>query len=352
MAKIFDLENFPTSKNAKKMLSYVTENFYDTSYVGKWIYQVMGLEFDDIWELFEEDLAKQLFVETATWGLYLHEIKWSLPIRENLSVEERRKLIYEKRDYHAPMTPWKMEQFLYDVIGMEVHVADVHDASRFNFVPEHPNIFKVFFVGDETLDVKKAKFLINKLKQSHTAYTINDRREVVIDESDLERIILSNINFGIRWNFWDVRTFDGKWLFDGEYLMDARRRYGMRIDITRLVAVMNEKEEMRPASIKYRLGISEKEKPTLRFQYGFAVTVWPFFYFDGTWLFDGERHMNARIMRRSNEKLRLSAKVKETETFAKFTIGKYSKNYWVFNGEIPMDGSRHFDSVYREEEIV
>lgn len=31
----FDLEQFPTSESAKRMLSYVTPGFYDNSYVGK-----------------------------------------------------------------------------------------------------------------------------------------------------------------------------------------------------------------------------------------------------------------------------------------------------------------------------
>ena len=41
-----ELELFPTSESALKMLSYVTPGFYDKSYVGKWMFQVMGLEYD------------------------------------------------------------------------------------------------------------------------------------------------------------------------------------------------------------------------------------------------------------------------------------------------------------------
>lgn len=96
----FDLEQFPTSESAKRMLSYVTPGFYDNSYVGKWLYQVMGLEYDDARKLAEE-LQYQMFPETATWGLMYHEIKWGLPVRTNLSYEERRQLIYQKEcDYH------------------------------------------------------------------------------------------------------------------------------------------------------------------------------------------------------------------------------------------------------------
>mgnify|MGYP001100743238 FL=1 len=71
----FNLENFPTSNSARKMLGYVSDGFYDESYVGKWIYQVMGLEYDRALEMVK-DLPAQFFPETATCGLMYHEIKW------------------------------------------------------------------------------------------------------------------------------------------------------------------------------------------------------------------------------------------------------------------------------------
>ena len=95
-----ELELFPTSESALKMLSYVTPGFYDKSYVGKWMFQVMGLEYDKALKLAEE-LPEQFFPETATWGLCWHEIKWGLPVQENLSYQERRQAIYEKRHYGA-----------------------------------------------------------------------------------------------------------------------------------------------------------------------------------------------------------------------------------------------------------
>ena len=114
--KKFDLEHFPTSESAKRQLSYVSDSFYDESYVGKWLFQVMGIEYDQARELLE-DLPNQFLPETATWGLRFHEEKWGLPVRENLPYEERRRLIYQKRDYRAPMTPYRMDQFLSDATG-------------------------------------------------------------------------------------------------------------------------------------------------------------------------------------------------------------------------------------------
>lgn len=170
----FNLEDFPTSKSAKKMLSYVTDGFYDKSYVGKWLYQVMGLEYDKALEVAEQ-LPAQFFPETATWGLMYHEIKWGLPVRENLSYEERRRLICQKRDARAPMTPYRMESYLEAMTGLRVHVADCHDLGRYATGFGHPNMFLVTVIGDikdSSLDLADIRKFIDSQKQSHTAYTI------------------------------------------------------------------------------------------------------------------------------------------------------------------------------------
>lgn len=176
----FDLGNFPTSESAKKMLGYVSDGFYDESYVGKWIFQVMGIEYDKALDI-AMDLPAQFFPETATWGLMYHEIKWGLPVRVNLPYEERRKQIYLKRDYRTPMTPWRMERYLADATGFEVHIADINDPGEYGFVPQHPNMFKAYFLGEGTLDARIVFGALNQLKQSHTTYKVQDRKNVMIE---------------------------------------------------------------------------------------------------------------------------------------------------------------------------
>ena len=56
----FDLENFPVSESAKNMIASVSDGFYDNSYVGKWLYEVMGQEYDTAREI-AEDILNQLF---------------------------------------------------------------------------------------------------------------------------------------------------------------------------------------------------------------------------------------------------------------------------------------------------
>ena len=183
----FDIENFPQSESAKRMLSYITKGFYDKSYVGKWMFEVMGREYDSVRELIE-DLPNQFFPETATWGLTYHEIKWGLPVMRYLSYEERRKIIYQKRDFKAPMTPYRMEEYLSAITGFKVTVADIHDPGEYGFKPPHPNVFQVTFEGEGRLDVEEARKLVKEIRQSHTTCYVNEVVKVCVDCRYIEKI--------------------------------------------------------------------------------------------------------------------------------------------------------------------
>ena len=205
----FDIEKFPTSRAAVDMLHSISEGFYQNSYVMKWLLQVEGLEWDGAESILRE-LPLQFFPETATWGLVYHEQKWQLPVKYNLGYGERRKLIYQRRDFKAPMTPYKMELYIGKVLGIETHITDCHDPGERGFMTGHPNIFKATFVTESTLDVAAVSGVLDKLKQSHTVYTIEDLIQTVIDSSSLERFLFRNINQRVTIPFWGGFVFDGK----------------------------------------------------------------------------------------------------------------------------------------------
>ncbi len=230
------LEAFPTSRSAQRMLSYVSDGFYDNSYIGKWLFQVMGLEYDTALAA-AESLPEQFFLETATWGLKYHEIKWQLPVREELSYEERRQIIRRKRDFKAPVTPANMEAYLDGVFEFRIHVADIHDPGPYLYIPNHPNVFRVYFVGGNTLNVKEARRIISWLKQSHTTYEISDRMELEVDNSGLGRFQLPAVRFRARMPYWRCRVYDGSSRYDGSWKYDARRQYEPKLKvITRVKA--------------------------------------------------------------------------------------------------------------------
>lgn len=292
-----DLENFPTSRSALRMLDDVSTGFYENSYVGKWLYQIMGIEYDDAFQLVET-LTEQFFIETATWGLRYHEEKWQLSVREDLSFEERRRLIYRKMAYRAPMTPYWMEKYLLNATGYKVSIADCHDLGEYGYKLTHPNRFRADFTVEGTLDVKKVKRILNNIKQSHTIFSIYDRIADVMDNKNLEYFMLVRLMIFMRIPFWGCHIFDGTWIFDGSGLMDAKRRYDLRM------------------SLKYYMGTVY----SLSGSYGLL--------FDGTWNPDGSGRFDAEYS------------------------GGYvdiRRNLWYFDGTECFDGSKKLNAMYRRE---
>lgn len=292
-AKKIDLENFPTSQSAQNMLATVTPGFYDQSYVGKWLYQVMGLEFDEAERLIAEELPLQFFPETATWGLMYHELKWGLPVRDYLSYDERRKLIYEKRDQRAPMTPYRIETMLANVTGFWANIADIHDGGKYGYKVSHPNTFIAVFVGDGSLNTKAVKRLLDSAKQSHTTYTIIDRMDTVLDCTTLEQMLLRNINIKAAVPFWRAALLDGSGYLDGSMLLDSMREYDLILGL-----MYRQGEFYTPQSIDLsrmriwlQYGVTEQYTGLKSLQ-EMAVYFWPALRLDGSVLLDGSETLN------------------------------------------------------------
>lgn len=209
-----DLEAFPASEAAKRMLSYVTPGFYEKSYVGKWLYEVMGQEMDKAAGLFEE-LPNQAFPETATWGLGYLEEKYGLPNRSGLPDQERRRIICQKRDIRAPMTPFAMERLLKNITDFEVFILDSNDAAFERLPDRHPNIFKVILAGNGTAEITKIQSLLNQVKQSHTVYSLSYYEHSGYEEKMLyENAVCFRTGFYPRYNL-AFLNLDHMWKLDG-----------------------------------------------------------------------------------------------------------------------------------------
>lgn len=366
-----DLENFPTSSSALRMLDDVSTGFYENSYVGKWLYQVMGLEYDDAFRL-AEALPDQFFPETATWGLRYHEEKWGLLVRESLDYEERRKLIYQKRDYRAPMTPYRMETYLRNATGFETHISDCHDPGGDGYQPMHPNIFRVVFEGEGTLDVRKAKELIKKIKQSHTTFSIFDKVADIMDNRELEKIFLVKLRLHWFIPFWDCYVFDGTWNLDGSVQLCQQRRYDLRVELKYYEGIFYELAALHTKlfdgtwnldgsisldaeyqSFGLRIyGKIENENKAGSFCareiLGFIFDFWNLIYFDGKWKLDGKKYLNA-------SRCHMKAKVKthiavnsQTEEIRNEPV-EIRRNLWFLDGTLDMSGARILNAMQRKE---
>ncbi len=366
-----DLENFPTSSSALRMLDDVSTGFYENSYVGKWLYQVMGLEYDDAFIL-TQTLPEQFFPETATWGLRYHEEKWGLPIRESLEDEERRRLIYQKRDYRAPMTPHRMEYYLQNATGFAARISDCHDPGDDGWHPAHPNIFRAVFEGEGTLDVKKAKELLKKIKQSHTTFFIYDKVADVMDNRNLEQMLLWKLTMRTQVPFWGCYIFDGAWNLDGSVQLCQKRRYDLRLGLKYYMGIFYELAALhtklfdgtwnldgsvcldaayRSFRVKIYGKIESANKlgnPSVRETLAFIMDFWRLIYFDGRWKLDGKACLDAT-------RCRMEAAVKthivvngNTEEIRDGLV-EIRRNLWFLDGNVAMDGSRILNAMYRRE---
>lgn len=288
----YDLENFPVSESAKNMIASVSDGFYDNSYVGKWLYEVMGREYDTAREI-AEDILNQLFPETATWGLMYHEIKWGLPVRENLPYEERRQLIYRKRDYRAPMTPYRMEGYLKTATGFDVRIADINDPGDYGFVAPHPNVFKAYFMGEGTLASKRVRAMLNELKQSHTMFTMNDRTEIVSDNRNLEEMNLKKIIFHIAESFWYSDLLDGRKLLDGSSLLYPYMRYDLMLGFKYMLGGFTTPTDADLQKVKFRAEQeTENDVKAGAIRIASDIIFWNTHLLDGSWDLDGAHMLN------------------------------------------------------------
>ena len=161
-----DLENFPTNEVAKDMLTMVSP-IYDESYVGKWIFEVMSIYLGQAKETITS-MEYQAFVDRATWALMYHEIMHGLEVREDLTYEERRKIIKRKIASEMRCTPYYLGKAIAEGYDQIIRVYDVNDEGK---VFSNNSIFEVEFAG-ATSEFHTILESINELKQSQTEYNV------------------------------------------------------------------------------------------------------------------------------------------------------------------------------------
>ena len=162
---MFDINNFPTKESAKRMLSRITR-IYDKSYVGKWIFEVMGAEIDLMWDRIEE-LKLQASPGSATWGIQYWEQRYGIPPDPSLTLEERRKRIIERRMPRLPINPTRLERMLSAICGRDVTIKE-------NIAPYTFGIYIESSGGnDSPVDMDRMFDLLNRVKPAHQRYRMS-----------------------------------------------------------------------------------------------------------------------------------------------------------------------------------
>ncbi|MCD8198386.1 MAG: YmfQ family protein [Lachnospiraceae bacterium] len=205
----FDLEQFPTSESAQRMMSRVSP-IYEDSYVGKWLFEVMGLEWDEARELVDS-LRAQCFFEQCTWALPYWEQMYGITPDDSKTDEKRKTAVRVKMTRGGSVTPASLEDVLEAMTGRTVDVTEDNPHYQFTITIGE---------GSEAIDYTVIIEKVNKTKPSHLAYSINLLRKgtltvyIGVGLYAVKTITLTEMDeTGID----DVNILVDE---DGEYLMD------------------------------------------------------------------------------------------------------------------------------------
>ncbi len=165
-------EKIITSDEARKILNHVSP-IYGDSYVGLWLFQIIGSELDDI-KLWSEELKLQTSIQTATWSLPYWEREYDITPDADWNVEQRRLAVISKMRYKAPMNPKKLSEIASVFSGVPVDIAENTGKNKFSvYVRKNISVFSFF----------KAKAAIDRAKPAHLIYDIQitEIRESYVD---------------------------------------------------------------------------------------------------------------------------------------------------------------------------
>lgn len=151
-----------TSKKGQEMIKNISP-IYDKSKIEKAIYEAIGLEFDNADYLVEE-ILKQMFPQTATWGLVFWEQRLNISINSNEEIEKRRQKVITKMQTKWPLTPERMVNILKNYTNAEIEVIEGVDDFTFEVSLKTRNK-----IGDPLNEI------INKVKEvkpSHMSFVV------------------------------------------------------------------------------------------------------------------------------------------------------------------------------------
>lgn len=156
-----NIEQFPTNETALRMLEMVSP-IYEQSYVGKWLYQVMGAEVEKASNIVLA-LLNEAFPETATFSIPYWEELYGISSNESLSIEERRKRIIVKRSFRAPMNPARIELLIKEACGRDVKLIENIAPSVFGLEIQD---------GKDGVNIESIISLVNEVKQAQKSVRI------------------------------------------------------------------------------------------------------------------------------------------------------------------------------------
>jgi hypothetical protein len=149
-------------KREADLLEYLP-SFYHNSDIIKTFMESNSIEVDTL-KAYIEDLIKNLYIKTATWGLDLFEEELGLATDKSISYEERRERILAKKRGNGTTTKAMIKNTAEAFSGGEVEV--IENFNDYSFV--------VKFVGVKGIPKNLTLFknMIEEIKPAHLNYEL------------------------------------------------------------------------------------------------------------------------------------------------------------------------------------
>lgn len=185
--KVQEENNEIEIKREANLLEYLP-SFYHNSDIIKSFMESNNIEVDTL-KAYVEDLSKNLYVKTATWGLDLFEEELGLVTDKSVSYEERRERILAKKRGSGTTTKAMIKNTAEAFSGGEVEV--IENYNDYSFI--------VKFVGVKGIPKNLTLFkkMIEEIKPAHLNYELAFTYTVW-------NMIMSNSNV---WNDFNNKTW-------------------------------------------------------------------------------------------------------------------------------------------------
>lgn len=161
------MEQILTSESAKQMIDYVSP-IYGKSRIGLWLFQVIGLEIDDV-KTICKDIFDQIFVDRATWGLPIWEKEYGITPLPDQTIEQRRTQILQMR-IKRPLNPKRFEKIIEALSGVETKL--IENIAK--------NTFQVNLYGE----VNNYDEVVRRIDELKPAHLLCDIRVSYVIESE------------------------------------------------------------------------------------------------------------------------------------------------------------------------
>lgn len=174
-----------TNTLGNRMLDMVAP-IYDRSKVALYYFQALGIvlqrETDFVWN----DFVKQIFPQTATWGLDYWEDEYGIMTDKSKTIEQRRAYFMSMMFEHPPMTPKRIEDFIRGMTGFECDVIENTEPNTFQIIIRGyvDNITPVL----EGLNKKTPAHLVYNLRMGDTMHAVFDSYPTLASASVTEKM--------------------------------------------------------------------------------------------------------------------------------------------------------------------